>query len=338
MDSDSRSYWLTAFVLLFFAAFFALTETAVSSVSQTKVRSKAEHGDRRAEKALYVLSNFEAAVSTLLICTNVVHISIASLVTVCVTRMWGLSAVTAGTLLTTVTVFFFGEMLPKSVAKKKSLEITLITAGTLCVLMRLLKPLSLLLSKIGSFVSKLMKQEQEISVTEEEIQDIIEDMSEDGAIDEVQADLLSSALRFTKRKAADIMTPMAAVAAVDIHDTPENVLDYINRQNHSRVPVYDGDRENILGMLQIRKVFKAWMKKGRAPQFITLLDKVCFTVPETEIDELLDEMSADKCTLAVVREKRSGGRALGIVTVEDILEELVGEIYDEEDKAPGGAV
>lgn len=338
MDSDSRSYWITTFVLLFLAAFFALTETAVSSVSQTRVRSKADHGDPRAEKALYVLSNFEAAVSTLLICTNIVHISIASIVTVCVTRLWGLSAVTAGTLLTTVTVFFFGEMLPKSVAKKKPLEITLMTAGILCVLMKVLRPLSGLLSKIGSFASKIMKQEAEVSVTEEEIQDIIEDLSEDGAIDEVQADLLSQALQFTKKKAAGIMTPMERVAAVDINDTPENVLNYIKEQNHSRVPVYEGTPESVVGMLQIRKVFKAWMKKGHAPQFRALLDKVCFTVPDMDIDELLSEMSAQKCTMAVVRERKSGGKALGIVTVEDILEELVGEIYDEEDRTEGGAV
>lgn len=338
MDSDSRSYWITAVILLFSAAFFALAETAVSSVSLTKVRNKADHGDVRAEKALYVLSHFEEAVSTLLICTNIVHISVASLVTVCVTRLWGLSAVTAGTLITTAAVFFFGEMLPKSAAKKKPLEITLMTSGVICVLMKILKPFSWLLSKIGSFASKFLNKNEEISVTEEEIQDIIEDLSEDGAIDEEQAGLLSSALKFTKKKAADIMTCMDAVAAVDINDSPEKVLNYIKEQNHSRVPVYDNSRENVVGMLQIRKVFRAWMKKGHAPQFRSLLDKVYFTVPDTDIDMLLDRMSAEKCTLAVVREKKNGGRALGIVTVEDILEELVGEIYDEEDRTEGGAV
>lgn len=338
MDSDSRSYLFTAIILLFLAAFFALAETAVSSVSVTKVRARADRGDPRAVKALYVLSNFESAVSTLLICTNIVHISAASLVTVCVTRTWGLSAVTAGTLITTVLIFFFGEMLPKSAAKKRPLAITLMIAGIISVLMKILSPVSGILSKIGRLSSKLMKQDQEVSVTEEEIQDIIEDLSEDGAIDAVQADLLSSALEFTKKKAAGIMTCMDSVASVNISDTPENVLEYIKRQNHSRVPVYDGDPLNVVGMLQIRKVFKAWMRKGRAPQFRPLLDKVCFAEPDEDINDLLEKMSSEKCTLAVVRERKNGGKALGIVTVEDILEELVGEIYDEEDKAEGDVI
>ena len=334
MDSDSRSYWIITLFLIFFAAFFALAETAISSVSKNRIRTEASRGDPRAEKALYVLDHFENAITTLLICTNIVHISTAALVTVAVTKLWGLSAVSLSTVITTIVVFFAGEMLPKSIAKKKPMQFTLATVGILTVLMKVLSPFSMILSKIGRFVSKKISQEQEVSVTEEELYDIIEDMNEEGSIDDQQAGLLSSALRFSKKTAFDIMTPMDQVVAVNISDGPEKILRVIRSQNHSRVPVYRGDPDHIIGVLQIRKVLKQWIMNEKLPAILPLLDRVYFTGPETEVDELLERMSGQKVTMAVLRESGSGGKTLGIVSVEDILEELVGEIYDEDDRRP----
>jgi len=157
-------------------------------------------------------------------------------------------------------------------------------------------------------------------------------MNEEGSIDEEQAGLLSSALRFSRRTVGDIMTPMDQVVCVNIDEGPEHILSVIRNQNHSRVPVYRGDKNHIIGILQIRKILKNWIMNEKIPALLPLLDRIYFTTPDVELDELLDLMSARKVTMAVVREKKNGGKSLGIVSVEDILEELVGEIYDEDDK------
>ena len=341
MDSDSRSYWIITAILIALAAIFALTETAISSVSQSRIRAASERGDSRAEKALYVLENFESAITTLLICTNIVHLLAASLVTVAVTRIWGLKAVTAGTIVTTIVVFFAGEMLPKSIAKKRPEQFTLTFAGMLKTLMWIFAPLSKALAAIGKAVNDRIKGEPEVTVTEEELKDMIEDLSEEGTIDEERADLLMSTLDFAKTTAADIMTPVTKMAAVDIGSDPEEILAFVREQNHSRIPVYRGTPDRIVGMLQVRKFMKAWLKEGKAPDIRPLLDRVYFTGRDIEIDELLRKMSARKVSMAVVKDrsveespKKGWQKTLGIVTVEDILEELVGEIYDEEDKVP----
>jgi len=334
MDSDSRSYLIISLLLVALAAFFAVTETAISSVSKNRLKMMADRGDARAKKALYVLDHFERAITTLLICTNIVHISVASIVTVAVTRIWGLSAVSISTIVTTIVVFFAGEMLPKSIGKKKPEHFTLSNSGILMVLMKICAPLSAILSKIGVFVSKKLKTEPEVSVTEEELYNIIEDMSEEGSIDEEQADLLSSALRFARKTAGQIMTPVENIAAVNIEDPPEKILKFLREQNHSRVPVYKGNIDHIIGILQVRKVLKSWIVNNKIPRILPLLDHVYYTTPETEVDDLLDYLSEKKATMAVVREKKGEGKTLGLVSVEDILEELVGEIYDEDDKKP----
>ena len=180
MDDGSRLSFIVTAVLILCAMYFALVETAFASVSQTKLKTDQDRGDNRAKKALWITDNFDRAVTTILICTNIIHLTAASVVTVAVTRIWGLSAVTISTLLVTLAMFFFGEMLPKSIAKKYSEHICLATAGSLHLFMVLLQPLSAFLTMIGNGVSRLARREPEASVTEEELYDIIEDMADPG--------------------------------------------------------------------------------------------------------------------------------------------------------------
>ena len=175
MDDGSQSTWLIVILLLFAAMFFAIAETAFASVSRVRLKTDAERGDKRAEKALYVTDHFDRAITTLLICTNIVHIATASIVTVYVTKRWGISAVSISTLITTLVVFFFGEMLPKSIARKYSEQLSLATAGTLRFLMTVLKPAAVLLTAIGNAAARMLKGEDEAAVTESDIYDIIED-------------------------------------------------------------------------------------------------------------------------------------------------------------------
>lgn len=329
MDDGSRLPWLIAIALLFCAAFFAVAETAFASSSRSKLKAAADRGEAGAESALYVLDNFDRAITTLLICTNIVHISAAAIVTVAVTKRWGLSAVSLSTVITTIVVFFAGEMLPKSIAKKYSERFAKRCAAPIRFFMKLFTPLSSLLTFLGQSAAKLTKGDAQISVTEDELYDIIEDMTEEGTLDEEQGDLISSALQFGDVTVESVLTPRVDVAAIDISDSPEEILDFIKTQNHSRLPVYEGSIDNIIGVLQIRRYIKAYLRQKNALDIRALLDEVFFIHQSANIDELLPIMSKRRLNMAVVTDNYGG--TLGIVTVEDILEQLVGEIWDEDD-------
>ena len=329
MDGDSRLPWIITGILLFFAAFFAVTETAISSVSRSRIKIASDRGDSRAEKVLFVLDNFERAISTLLICTNLVHISAAALVTVAVTKRWGNGAVTLSTLITTLIVFFFGEMLPKSLGKKKSERFSLACCGILKTLMYVFGPLSSLLTSIGLFASRFSKSDPDISVTEDELYDIIEDMTEEGTLNEEQGELISSALQFGDVTVESILTPRVDVDAVDSGDPAADILEKCKETKHSRLPVYDENIDHITGVLQIRKYIKAYLKNGENTELSPLLDEVLYVHQSTKIDDLLDMMIRRKVNMSVVTDNYGG--TVGVVTVEDILEELVGEIWDEDD-------
>ncbi len=329
MDDGSRLPWIIAALLLVCAAFFAVTETSMASASRSRIKASAERGDFRAKKTLYVLDNFDLAISTLLICTNIVHIAAASIVTLAVTRKWGVSAVSISTIITTIVVFFAGEMLPKSVAKKYSDTLALSCAPVLCFFMKLFAPLSKLLTWIGQAAAKLTPGDSQISVTEDELYDIIEDMTEEGSLDEDQGDLISSALQFGDVTVESVLTPRVDIVAININSSHAELLSLIRSTNHSRLPVYEGSIDNIIGVLQIRKYIKAYLRLGENLDIKPMLDEVLFVHQSTNIDELLPILSRRKLNIAVVTDNYGG--TLGIVTVEDILEELVGEIWDEDD-------
>lgn len=329
MDDGSRLPWIIAIALLCCAMYFAVTETAMASVSRTKIKTAADRGDARAKNALFLLDNFDRAITSILIGTNIVHIAVASIVTVAVTRRWGLGVVSLSTILTTIVVFFLGEMLPKSLGKKYNEKLLLSCAGPMRVLMRLFAPLSALLTAIGQSAARLSRGDPEISVTEDELYDIIEDMTEEGSLDEEQGELISSALQFGDVTVESILTPRVDVTAIDVDDSLEEILALVRSQNHSRLPVYEGTIDNIIGVLQIRTFIKAYLHLGKNTEIRPLLDEPFFIHQSTNIDELLPIMSKGKKNMAVVTDNYGG--TVGIVTIEDILEELVGEIWDEDD-------
>ena len=333
MDGDSNSILsaIILIVLLFLAAYFAVCETAFASVSRIRLKTAADRGDRRARKAIYVTEHFDKAISTLLIGTNIVHLAAAAYITVLVTRRWGLSAVTLSTIITTVVIFFAGEMLPKSIAKKYSERFSLGTAGSLCFFMRIFTPLSAVLTAIGNFAARLTKGDSEVTVTEDELYDIIETMTDEGGLDEERGELVHSALEFADVTVERVFTPRVDVAALDVTAAHEDILALIREEHYSRLPVYEGNIDNIIGVLQTRKYIRSFLREGKAPELRPLLDEVCFVHLSAPADELLSELNRRKLSLAVVTDNYGG--TMGIVSVEDILEELVGEIWDEDDVA-----
>ena len=330
MDDGSILSVLIILALLLFADYFAVCETSFAAVSRIRLKTAMERGDRRANKAMYVCEHFDKAITTILIGTNIVHLSCASYVTVLVTRRWGLSAVTLSTFVTTIVVFFVGEMLPKSIAKKYSLRLALGTASSLVFFMHLLTPISFVLTKIGEFASRLTKGDSEVSVTEDELYDIIENMTDEGDLDSEQGDLVHSALAFGDLTAESILTARVDMETIDVDDPLEEILSQVKASRHSRIPVYQDSVDNIIGVLQIRRFMREYLQKREKTDLRSLLDEPSFVHQSAKIDELLSVMSSKKINMTIVTD--SYGGTVGIVTVEDILEELVGEIWDEDDE------
>ncbi|MBR1685553.1 MAG: HlyC/CorC family transporter [Clostridia bacterium] len=326
--------WVVTAVLILFANFIAVSETALSSCSKVKMKTLADKGDRRAQKVLHALDHFDRTISSILILTNISHIAAASLVTVAVTRKWGLTAVSVATLVTSLVLFFFAEMLPKSFAKKYANQLSLVCVGPMEAFSRVLSPFTSVLSLIGNTFTRLSRVDDGVSVTEDEIHDIIDDMTEEGSLDEAQGDLISSALEFNDVTVESVLTPRVDVAALDIDDDPEEILAFVRDQKFSRLPVYEHSIDNIIGILRIRRYLRAYIQSRSengepSVNIRKLLDEPLYVTESTKIDELLPRMSRERQSLAIVTDHYGG--TVGIVTVEDILETLVGEIYDEED-------
>jgi putative hemolysin len=329
MDEGSWLSWLIIAILILFAAYFATAETAFASVSRIKLKSELDRGDRRAKKALNILDHFDKAITTILIGTNIIQIVVAAMVTVLVTRKWGISAVTISAIVTTLVVFFVSELLPKSIGKKYSCRFSLALAPSLCFFMLIFKPLAYVLTKIGQAVAKHTKGDSKVTVTEDELYDIIENMKDDGELDAERGELVHSAMMFADVTVENIVTPRVDLQAIDIETPLQEVLTIVKSSRHSRFPVYEGSIDNIIGVLQIRKFIKSYIKQGDTLEVRSVLDEIHFAHQSTKIDELLAEMSRKRVNMAIVTDNYGG--TLGIVTVEDILEELVGDIWDEDD-------
>lgn len=329
MGSDSW-YYVLLFFLILGGGYFAGSEIAYASVNKIRIKNYAEDGDARAKKALYILNNFDKSISTLLVGNNLMHIGAATTATVIATRTWGQGAVAYSTLITTLVVFLVSEMIPKNLAKSRNEDFALAVAESLYVLMKLLTPVVFFFTSISKGVSKLFKKQEEPTVTEDELYDILETIKEEGSLEAGKSKLISSALEFADVTAQDALTARVDVVAIDIDSTCDEILQTIKEEKYSRLPVYEDNIDHIIGILNIRKFLKVYMKQGNHINLRALLDPPYFVPKTTKIDDLLQEMSRRKLHMAIVNDDYGG--TLGIMTVEDILEELVGEIWDEDDE------
>lgn len=334
MDGDSRSLLIIFIVLVFLSAFFSCTESAISRMNKIRVKSMADDGNRKAKKALYVSNNFEKALTTLLIGNNIVNIAAASVATLLVMNMLADSSLddgvkgTIATVATTFIIFLFGEMIPKSFAGDRPIGAALAFSGPLKLLMKILSPFAVFFGKISSVVTNLFKSQEEPSITEEELFDIIETAEEEGVVDEDQSDLFKSAMEFSDTTVKDVMTMREDICALDVSMTNREIMLKIREANYSRLPVYDGDIDNIIGTLPIRSFIREYYKNPSL-DVRDLLVPPFFVKADAKIDDLLTVMRQHKFYLAAV--SGAGGETLGLVTIEDFLEELVGEIWDEDE-------
>lgn len=315
---------------LFGSAYFSATEMAFSSVNRIRMRSYADDGDKRAQRVLHVLDQFDSALSTILIGNNVVNIGCATVATVIATNTWGLSAVTIATLITTILVFLLGESIPKAFAKACNESFAMAVSSSVLFLMKALRPLTLLISKITDALSRPLRgKAPQPTVTEEELRDLIEDAVEDGALNQNTGELVQSAIHYTELNVRDILTPWKQVRKLPLATPQEEALKIIQKSSHSRLPVID-DTGEVVGLLRARKYLKATLL-GHAPASVTEIMEPVHSIPDTmPAHDLLPMMSSRKAHFTLVRDEWDN--ILGIVTMEDILERLVGDILDEEDE------
>ncbi|MEA4847945.1 MAG: hemolysin family protein [Clostridiaceae bacterium] len=328
MDSDSWIRIILLILLILGAAYCAASEISYASVNKIRMKNYADNGDDRAKKAMYISNNFDQALTTILIGNNLTHIGFASLATLISTQLWGIESVKYTTIVATVIVFLVSEMIPKSYAKANNVKIALAVSGSLSALMKVSSPIASLFMFIGHKLSKLFPEAQEPAITEEEFYDIIETAKEEGILDSGKQELVNSALDFDGITVGDILTVREDIVALDIDSTQEEILKKIRTQKYSRLPVYKGSIDNIIGILQVRKFLKLYIRHD-VFDVRSLLLEPHFISKKAPIDDVLKEMSNKKLHISIVVDDL--GKTLGVVTVEDILEELVGEIWDEED-------
>ena len=330
MDSDSWLSLLLIFLLLLISGWFAACETALSSANRAHIRLMTERGDRRAARADRLLDSFDRTLSSLLIGNNLAHILASAVTTVWALRRFGSAATAAATLILTLIVFFFAELLPKSLAKKYAVGISCSCSGALRAFCVLCTPFSFLLSRLGRLASRAAGGEED-AVTEDEFHDMVETMAEESALDEEKGELVQSALHFSDRTAGDILTARVDMIAIDDSWDSAAVLDTVRKARLSRLPVFHGTVDNVTGILSIRRYIRAALRTDGPVDLYSLTDAPTFVHNSMPIDSLLAELNHRTQNLAGVTDDYGGVE--GIVTVEDILEELVGEIWDEDDVA-----
>ena len=329
--------WILFALLLFLiigGGYFAASETAFASVNALRIKQRAENGEHRAMRAQYILDHFNKALSTLLIGNNVMHIGTASIATYLVTKLWGEGYTAYSTLVTTVVVFLVAEMIPKQFAKDKPETMALLFAPSLYLLMMLLTPVSVFFDTLALIITKLLPARQEPTVTEDELAYLIDTLAENESEPEGKrrSALLRSALDFDSRTAQEVMTPLDKVVGVELTMNSEQVREIIRNNKHSRLPVYLGTPDNIVGILDIRTYIREMLAGTKKPRLHQLTRKTVRVQGSKLIDDLLDEMTQSRTHMCAVAD--DAGRVIGIITVEDILEELVGEIMDEDDIGP----
>ncbi|WWR16215.1 hemolysin family protein [Lachnospiraceae bacterium JLR.KK008] len=311
------------------SAYFSATETAFSSLNRIRIKNMAEKGDKKACLVMRLSENYDSLLSTILIGNNIVNIASASLTTVLFVKMLGDEiGPSVSTAVTTIVVLIFGEVSPKSIAKESPEKFARFSAPFLNMLMVLLTPFNFLFGQWKKLLSIIIKSTDESGITEEELLSIVEEAKQDGGIDEQENMLIRSVLEFTEQEAVDILTPRIDITAVSTETTKEEIATVFADTAYSRLPIFEDTIDHIVGIIY-QKDFYNYVY--RADKEISEIIRPALFVPQNKkIGILLKELQNKKIHIAVVLDEYGG--TVGIITLEDILEELVGEIWDEYDE------
>ena len=309
---------------LIMSAYFSATETAFTSINKTRLKSMAEKGNKRADLALSISENYDKLLSTILVGNNIVNIALSSIGTLVfleISREYGALISTA---VITVVVLIFGEISPKSIAKDNPEKFAMFSAPIIRFLIVLLTPVNAFFSLWKKFISKIFKVEESAKMSSEELLVLVDEVEQEGAIDTDEGDLLRNAIEFTEQRAEDVLTHRVDIEAVPIDAEKTEVARLFSQTRFSRLLVYDESIDNIVGVIHLKDFYD---EDGITTKTIEELMSVPVFAQRSEmINDLLKELQTNKSHIAVILDEFGG--TLGIVTMEDILEELVGEIWD----------
>ena len=316
-------------VLVAFSAFFSASETAFSSLNQIRLKSRADDGDRTAARVLAMSEQYDKLLSTILIGNNIVNIAAASIGTIIFTKMLGAErGATVSTMVLTIVVLIFGEVTPKSLAKEMPETIATAVAPVLSLLMLVLTPLTWLFSQWKRLLSHFVHSSESDTITEGELMTMVSEAESDGELTDRESELIRSAIEFDDVEVEEILTPRVDVVAVEDDISLEELAQTFAESGYSRLPVYHGTIDNIIGVVHEKDFYIARLKK--ATKIDDLVAPTLYTTGSTQISQLLRTLREQHHHMAVVVDEYGGTE--GIITLEDILEELVGEIWDEHDE------
>lgn len=317
-------------VLLAVSSFFSMSETVFSSVNVIRLKTFIENGKKGSKKALWITEHFDLTLSTILVGNNLANIALATISVGVFSKIFVNEPTlinVANTVVMTTLILIFGEIVPKSFGKNNSETVALLISGVLYWIIRIMKPITWVFLKIKQWIVK--DAESRVSVTGDELETIIDTMEEEGSIDEDEAEMLQSVLDLNERKIYEIMTPRVDMIAIDIDDTIDEIKEIFFTHLFSRIPVFEDNRDNIIGILYERDFF-TMLIKGEEIDIRKLVKKPFYVSTSMRVDTLIETLQRENSHIAIVSDEFGG--TSGIVTMEDALEELVGEIYDEHDK------
>ena len=327
--------WINAAIILLlvmFSAFFSSTETAYSAASKIRLKSYADNGNKKAKKAYKISENYDKALSTILVGNNIVNIAASSLATLFFVSFFGeANGTILSTVVLTVIILIFGEVLPKNIAMENSEKMAMSSSSILYALMVIFTPVTFLLLKLNAVVKNIAGRGKKKgpTVTEDELKYIVESIEDEGVLEEQESELVQSALEFDEKTAYDILTPRVDMTAIDVEDDPEKIKDIILTERYSRIPVYKDNIDNIIGVLHTRDYLEMLLKTD-APDMYSLIQPAYFIYRSKKLSSILADFKYKRLHLAVVTDDYGG--TLGIVTMEDLLEQLVGDIWDEDEE------
>lgn len=320
-------YIIAIVVLVVFSAYFSATETAFTSANRIRLKSLAGDGNKKAKEVLDLSENYDTLLSTILVGNNIVNIAMSSLATVFFLQLYPKYGATIATAVITVVVLVFGEISPKSVAKEKAESFAMLSAPLIRIIMLILTPVNWIFAQWKKLLAKVFNVDESRPITEDELLTIVEEAETEGGIDEGQSELIQNAIEFNELEAWDVLTPRVDIEAIEADEDKEEIAKLFRETGFSRLPVYEDDMDNVLGVLN-QKDFHNYIRNTDMP-VSAYVKPVIFVAGSMKISQLLKRLQTAKAHIAIIVDEYGG--TSGLVTMEDIIEELIGEIYDEHD-------
>jgi Hemolysins and related proteins containing CBS domains len=323
--------YLLLVLLVLLSAFFSSSEIAYATASRLRLQNDAENGSKRAARAMWITEHFTGFLSTILVGNNLVNIAFSSAMTALMVNVYGAGGETIAPIASTLVLLIFGEIIPKIAGTSQADRLVRVYTYPLRFFMILFKPVTALVTRIVDRLSKLWTSEEaEPEVTDEELVSILETIEDEGVFTEQESELIKSAIEFSDVTAADIFIPRVDVTAIDVEDSVEDLLKDEDLLSYSRIPVYRDTIDTILGILSTKKLLKAAITTPLSEiRLEDLLSPPVYVHKTRTISSILSEFRRKHLMMAIVVDEYGGTE--GILTLEDILEEIVGEIFDESD-------